>query len=171
MTSGQWCFPPKVGVDGEHVSKKSLSPKIYTWGTALLLTTHCLALPNVQSLQGLIVPVTWIPRPLVVDLVMASDGWPNSTWRLLMFLLSKAVSDTALLSTEAPRKSSPATQSLQVLIQQFSTNDVIKLITWNFVALEEFACYGKQIWTCHREKLPVPLCWLDALLLVACPFL
>ena len=87
MTSSQWCFRPKVGVDGEQISKKSLSPKTCEQGTAFLLTAHCLALPKVQSSHGLNVLVTWILRALAVDLVMASDGWPNSMWKLLMFCL------------------------------------------------------------------------------------
>ena len=53
-----------------------------------------------------------------MDIVMASDGWPNSMCRLLTFCLGRAVADNALLSIEAHRKSTPATQPLQVLIQQ-----------------------------------------------------
>ena len=74
MTSSQWCLPPKVGVDGELMLKKSLSPKIIEQGTAFLLTAHCFSLPRAQSSHGLRVPVTWIPRALVVAWVMVSDG-------------------------------------------------------------------------------------------------
>ena len=56
--SSQFFLPPKVGVEGELMSMKSLSPKIFDQGTAFLVTAHCLALPKVQSSQGMKVPVT-----------------------------------------------------------------------------------------------------------------
>ena len=63
-----------------------------------------------QSSHGLNALVTCMPKCLAVDLVMASDGWPNSMCRLLMSLLGRAVADTALSSMEAHRKSTPVTQ-------------------------------------------------------------
>ena len=121
MTSSQWCFLPKVGVDGELISKKRLSPKICERGTVFLLTAHCLALPKVQSVHILNVLATWIPRPLVVDLVMALDGWSNSTWKSLMLCLGRAVADSALSLLKPQRKSTPVTQPSQILIWRSST--------------------------------------------------
>ena len=116
MTSSQWHFLPKIELDGELMVKNCLSPKICNQGTAFLLTNCCLALPRAQSSYHLNVPVTWIPRALVVIWVMVSDGWPNSTWRLLMFFLGRAVADTALSLVESHRKSTPTTQPSWVLI-------------------------------------------------------
>ena len=124
MTSSQWRFPPKVGVDGELISKKSLSSS-----TAFLLTAHCSALPKVQSLHGLNVPVTWIPRDLVVNLVMASDGLPNSTCRSLMFCLIRAVAEPTLSLMEFHKKSTLATQPSQVLIQQSNITSPLRIFT------------------------------------------
>ena len=116
MISSQWCFPPKVGVDGELMSEKSLSPKTCKLDTAFLLTAHCLALPGAESSHGLNLPVTWIPKALAADQVMACNGWPNLMWRLLVFFLGMAVADTAFLLYDAYIKSTPATQPLRVLI-------------------------------------------------------
>ena len=58
---------------GAYVKEKP-SPKICKQGTVFLQTAHCLALPRAQSSQRLNVPVTWIPRALVVVWVMVSDG-------------------------------------------------------------------------------------------------
>ena len=52
------------------MSKISLSPKIFGQGTAFLLIAHCLALHGAQSSHSLKVPVTWMPRALVVAEVM-----------------------------------------------------------------------------------------------------
>ena len=117
MTSSQWRFLLKVGVDGELISKKSLSPKTCKQDTAFLLTACCLALPKAQSSHGLNIPVTWIPRALAVNLVMASDGWPNSTWRLLIFCLGRPVVDNALSLMQSHRKLTPVTQPSCILIQ------------------------------------------------------
>ena len=85
--SGQCFLPPKVGVEGELMSKKRLSPKNFDQATAFLLTAHCLALPNAQSSHGLKVPVTWILRALAIAQVIDSDGRLSSTWRLLIFFV------------------------------------------------------------------------------------
>ena len=169
MTSSQWHFPPKVEVCGELTSKKSLSSKICKQGTAFLLTAHYLALPSVQSLNSLNVLVTWIPRPLAVDLMMASDEWPNSTWRSLTLLSSGAVADTALLLLESHRKSTSATQPSWVLIRWSSTMSLLgvlitMLFNWSLEILfplkslhvkeNRFApamgqnLTGHRVWTC-----------------------
>ena len=66
MMISQCCLLPKVGVEGELVSKKSLSHKISEQDAAFLLPAHCLALPRVQSSHGLEVLVIWIQRAFVV---------------------------------------------------------------------------------------------------------
>ena len=163
MTSSQWCFPPKVGVDGEPMSKKSLSLKTCERGTAFLLTAHCLTLPRAQSSHGLIVLETWIPKALAVDWVMASDGWPNSTWRSLIFFLGRAVADAVLLSFDAHRRLTLATQpsrvnlAIQNDVAVWSIDhDVVLVITWNLVSLQEFACQEKQVRTRLGAKLHRP---------------
>ena len=125
MTSSQWCFPLKVGVVVELLLKKSHSSKICDQSTAFLLTDHCLALPRAQSSHSLNVPVTWIPRALVVIQVMVLDGWPNSTWRSLMFFLGRAVADNALSLLESHRKLAPVTQPLDDIIGWCVDHDVV----------------------------------------------
>ena len=58
MMSSQCFLPPKVGVEGELMLKKSLLPNIFYQGTAFLLTACCLALPKAQSSYSLKVPAT-----------------------------------------------------------------------------------------------------------------
>ena len=176
MTSSQWHLPPKVRVDGELVSKKSLSPKTCKWGTAFLLTACCLALPKAQSSHGLNVPVTWIPRDLVVDLIIAADGWPSSTCRLLMFCLGRAVAETALLFIEFHRKLTPATRWSNIILTQNFYYDVVHIITCNLISSQEFACERKKILPNDKTSLaieygPVLFCSLDVPLLEVCPFL
>ena len=118
MTCSQCCSLPKVGVDGELISKKSLSPKMFEQGTAFLLTAHCLALPKAQFSHDLKVPVTWILRALVVAWVMDLEGCLTSICRSLIFFLCRAINDYALSSSVSWRNSTPVTQPLQVLIQQ-----------------------------------------------------
>ena len=95
--SRQCFFPPKVRVKGELMSKKSLSPKIFDWGKAFLLMDHCLALPKVQSLNGMNL------RALVVVWEIDLDGWLSSTCRSLIFFLWWSVADCALSSLVCPR--------------------------------------------------------------------
>ena len=116
MTSSQWCFLPKVRIDGELMSKKSLSPKIFDQGTAFLLTACCLALPRIQSSHCLNVLVTCIPMSLEVVWVMDLDRWPSWMWRSLIFFFQWAVVDWALSSHVSHRNLTPATQLSQVLI-------------------------------------------------------
>ena len=84
MMSSQCYLLPKVEVEEELMSKKSLFPKIVKQGTAFLLTACCLALPKAQSSHGLKVLVTWIPRALVVAWVMDSERCVSSMCRLLI---------------------------------------------------------------------------------------
>ena len=148
MTSSQWQLPPKVVVDGELMLKKSLSPKICEWGTAFLLTAHCLALPKAQSSHSLNVMVTWMPRALVVALVIVSDGWPNSTWRLLIFLLVRMVADTALSALALRRKSTPVNQPSWVFIWQLrmilSVGVLTMMLFWWSLAIL-FPCKSLQV--------------------------
>ena len=74
MTSSQCSLLPKVGVQGKHMLKKSLSLKISDQATVLLLTPCCLALPNVQSLHGMNVSVAWIPMALAVAWAIDLNG-------------------------------------------------------------------------------------------------
>ena len=115
--SSQCCLPPKVGVDGELMSKKSLSPKNFEQGPACLLMAHCLALPKAQSLHSLKVLLTWIPKVLVVTWVMDLEGCPSSMCRSLMFFLYENVADCALTLCVSWRNSTPVTQPSKVLIQ------------------------------------------------------
>ena len=148
MTSSQWHFPPKVGVNGELMLKKSLSPKTCEWGTAFLLTAHCLALPRAQSSHDLNLLVTWIQNALAVDWVMASNEWPNSMWRLLIFFLGRADVDTALSSFDAHIKSTLATQPSRVLIWQSRMMSpfgvlITMLFRWSFEIL--FPCKNSHV--------------------------
>ena len=184
MNSCQWHFPPKVGAVGELISKTSLPPKICKWGKAFLLTAHCLALPKVHSSHSLNIPMTWILRAFVVDLVMTSDGWPNSIYRLLMFCLMRAVAETALWLMEFHRKLTPANQPSRVLIwrsNMISPLGVFTMMLLNLLLEILFPCESLHV----REKLfhlpkhktsqakeygPVCLHSLVILLLVTCPF-
>ena len=116
MSSSQWHFSPKVGVEGELMLKKNLSSKIFERETAYLFTAQCFALPRAQSSHGLNLLVMSMPRALGVAQVMVSDGWPHSTWRSLIFLFVRVVADTALSLLALHRKSTPATQLSWVLI-------------------------------------------------------
>ena len=118
MTSSQCFLPPKVGVEGEMIFKKSLSPKNFDQATAFLLTACCSTLPNVQSSHDLNMPVTWIPMALAAAWLIDLDGWPSSTWRSLIFFLWGAVADCTLSLPVSQRNSTLATQLSWVLIWQ-----------------------------------------------------
>ena len=79
MTSSQCFLLPKVGVEGELISKKSISLKMFDQATAFLFTPYCLAFPKAQSSHGLKVPVTCIPISLVVVQVIDLDVRPPAT--------------------------------------------------------------------------------------------
>ena len=155
MTHSQWHLPPKVWVDGELMSKKSLSPKICEQRTAFLLTAYCFALPRAQSSHGLKVLVTWIPRDLAIDLVMGSNGWPSLTWRLLMSCLIRVIAVTAFLSIVFLQKPSSGTQPSPVLIQQSSTILPIGVITMIFLVLSlEILFPCKSLHTSKKRFAP-----------------
>ena len=145
MMSSQCCLLTKVEVEGELMSKKSLSPKIFECGTAFLLTVPCLALCRMQSSHSLKVPVTWIPRALVVPWVLVS---PSLMLRSLMFFLQGAIADCALLSFVSQRNSNPETQPSQVLIQQ--SRIILPHVFW------PLCCYGGHLISCF----PVRVCIL-----------
>ena len=134
MTSSQCCLCSKVAVEGELMSKKSLSPKIFKWATAILLTLLFLAFPNAQSSHGLKVLMTWIPIALAVAPVIALGRWPSSTCKLLVFLLHWAVPDWALSWFYSHRNSTLATQLSWVLMQQSriisSSEDLTTMLFW-----------------------------------------
>ena len=58
ITRSQCFLRPKVGVEGELVSKQCFSPKIIEQGMAFLLLAHCLSLPKAQSSHGMKVLLT-----------------------------------------------------------------------------------------------------------------
>ena len=118
MMSSQCCLPSKVGVEGELISMKSLSAKIFKQGTAILLTVHWLLLSKAQSSHGLNTLVTWIPRALAVAWVMILEGCLSSMCRSLMIFLQGVVADCAHSSCISHRHLTPATQPSGVLIQQ-----------------------------------------------------
>ena len=118
-----------------------------------------------------------------VVLMMASNGWLNSTCRLLMFHLVRAVAETALSSMEFHKKSTPVTQPSQVLICRSkiilplgvittmllnSLLDILFSHESSHVREKRFAL-PKDITSQAIEYGPVHLRSLDVLLLVACP--
>ena len=134
MTSNQCFLPSKIRVEGELMSQKILSPKIFEQATAFLLTAHCLAFPKVQSSHGLKVLATWIHIALVVAWVIDLDGWPSLTWRLPICFLQGAVADCALYLFVSWRKLTLATQLSWVLIWQsrmiLPTVDLTMILFW-----------------------------------------
>ena len=153
MTKSQWHFPLKVRVDGELMSKKSLSPKICEQGTTFLLMAFCLALPKVQSSQGLKVLVTWILTLFAVDLVIATDGWLSSTCRLLISCLMKAVAYTAFSSIVVMSLDSAIKDNIT---DRSNDNDIVCIVTLNLVSAQKFACEQEKICTRRWTKLHRP---------------
>ena len=65
-----------------------------------------------QSSHGLNVLVTWMPRALAVVKVMVLEGFLSSTWRLLIFFLSRAMANNALSFLASQTKLTMATHYL-----------------------------------------------------------
>ena len=128
MMSSQYHLLPKVGVEGELMSMKSLSPKIVKHGIAFLLNAHCLVLPKAQSSHSLKVLVIWIPRALSVAWAMDSEECLSSMCSLLIFFMHGAIADFAPLLCIFQRNSTPATQPSWALILQ--SRMILPFVEW-----------------------------------------
>ena len=148
--------------------------------------THCLALPRVHSSHSLKVPVTWMPRALVVVCLIFSEGLPSSMLGLLTFLLGRVVADTALSSLALQRRSTLVTQPSWVLIWGSRMISPVGVLTtmfcWSLAVLfsckslhirenrfapalgQNFTSY--RVWTHFLAGIMPELPWIDSLMLV-----
>ena len=142
------------------MSKKSLSPKCFDQATAFLFTGNVLFFTKCKIF-------TWFEGTGDMALAMAHvidlDGWPSSTWRLLMFVARGNCLWCPLIICFFKKLISgyPAIMSLDsaikddIVICRFN-HDFVLMVTCNFLFLQDFACHREQIHTCLGAKLHGP---------------
>ena len=88
-----------------------------------------------------------------VDLVIASDGCQNSTWRSLISCLMRAVADAAFLSITFWRKSTTVTKTSRVLIQRSRMILPIEVDTTMLLALSHEILFPWESLQVSKKRL------------------